>query len=260
MNKIQPLLTVAIPTWNRSLYLNDTLKQIHQELTKSAAGNVEILISDNFSSDNTPEVVDQAKMSGLNLRYIRNLENIGSDANIAQCFNMANGKYVLILGDDDLFYDGALPYLLERLDKGIYGVVCLRSYGFDFDFRHEYPGVSGYDKVFQDPGAFLAKIGPLMTLISSCVVHKSLLPKKIDANEYCGENLVQVHLVIQATFAAQENLFVSRYLIACKRNNSGGYDFSKVFVENLGNILDRYSGFGLTKKAIISIEKRLMIV
>jgi len=258
MTEKQPLLTIAIPTWNRSLYLEHTLKQLHQELGNCAQGSVEILISDNFSSDTTPEVVDHAKNSGLNLRYIRNGENIGSDANIAQCFNLANGKYVLILGDDDLFVDKALSCLLEQLRTEKYGVVCLRPYGFDIDFRQEYPGAGGYEKVFRDPGLFLAEIGPLMTLISSCVVHKSLLPK-VDAKDFCGENLVQVHLVIQAALAAQENLFISRYLIACKRNNSGGYDFSKVFVENLGHILDRYREMGLTKKAVVAIEKHLIV-
>jgi len=258
MTDKQPLLTVAIPTWNRSFYLENTLKQLHQELGDCVADNVEILISDNFSSDNTPEVVEHAKKLGLNLRSIRNRENIGSDANIAQCFNLASGKYVLILGDDDLFVDKALLFLLERLRTEKYGVVCIRPYGFDIDFRQEYPGAGGFEKVFRDPGLFLAEIGPLMTLISSCVIHKSVLPT-IDANDYCGENLVQVHLVIQAALVAQENLFISRYLIACKRNNSGGYDFSKVFVENLGHILDSYSDMGLTKKAVIAIEKHLIV-
>jgi len=254
----QPLLTVAIPTWNRAFFLEKTLKQLHQELGVCKPGSVEVIVSDNYSSDNTSEVVDQAEDMGLNLSYIRNEENIGSDANIAQCFNLATGQYVLILGDDDLLVDKALPWLLERLRTEKYGVVCMRPYGFDNDFRQEYPGAGGSEKAFLDAGLFLAAIGSLMTLISSCVIHKSIL-SKLDARDFCGENLVQVHLVIRAALRSQENLFVNRYLIACKRNNSGGYDFSKVFVENLGRILDGYRDIGLTTKAIAAIETRLLI-
>ncbi len=258
MTDKQPLLSIAIPTWNRSFFLEKTLKQLQQELVYCEPESVEILVSDNFSSDNTQEIVDQAKISGLKLNYIRNEENIGSDANIAQCFNLATGNYVLILGDDDLFVDKALPWLLERLKTEKYGVVCMRPYGFDKDFRLEHPGAGGSEKIFLDSGLFLTAIGSLMTLISSCAIHKSILPN-LDARDLCGENLVQVHLVIRAALGSPENLFVNRYLIACKRNNSGGYDFSKVFVDNLSRILDSYRETGLTTKVIAAIETRLLI-
>lgn len=251
-----PLLTIAIPTWNRAAFLALNLERLSQEGLNSW-GLVEVLVSDNASSDGTPRVVSEAVAGGMPVRYIRNAENIGSDANIAQCFNLALGKYVLILGDDDLFVDGALQLLLERLATGAYGVVCLRPYGFESDFRREYPGSAGRERVFRDAGVFLAAIGPLMTLISSCAISKSLLPN-VDARQFSGDNLVQVHLVLRAALAARENLFLDRYLIACKRNNSGGYDFSQVFVSNLGAVLDSCKPLGLTESAILAIESRLM--
>lgn len=254
----QPLLTIAIPTWNRSSFLEKTLNQLYRELEGCDPNSVEVLVSDNFSADNTSVVIEQVINKGLKLRYICNNENIGSDANIAQCFNLATGKYVLILGDDDLLVDKALSSLLDQLKLEKYGVVCLRPYGFNMDFRREQPGKGGSEQVYNDTGSFLAAIGPLMTLISSCVIHKSIL-QDVDASECCGENLVQVHLVIRAALASDQNLFLNKYLIACKRNNSGGYDFSKVFVENLGSILDSYQGPELSKKAILAIETRLMI-
>lgn len=256
-NVVSPLLTIAIPTWNRVAFLALNLERLSQE-GRNYWGMVEVLVSDNASSDGTPRVVADAIAGGMPIRYIRNAENIGSDANIAQCFNLAQGKFVLILGDDDLLVDGALPFLLERLAIGAYGVVCLRPYGFESDFRKEYPGSGGRERIFCDAGAFLAAIGPLMTLISSCVISKSMLPK-VDARQFCGDNLVQVHLVLRAALAAKENLFVDQYLIACKRNNSGGYDFSQVFVSNLGAVLDSCKSLGLTESAILAIERRFML-
>jgi len=179
----KPLLTIAIPTWNRAPFLRLTLAQLRQEMARVPNGKVELLISDNCSQDETASVVEHFTQSGLSVHYTKNQENIGSDANIAQCFNLAQGKYVLILGDDDLFVDGALDILLHRLSDNDYGIICLRSYGFELDFRKEYPGGHGKDKTFKDGGKFLAAIGPLMTLISSCVINKKLL-SSVDALQF----------------------------------------------------------------------------
>ena len=256
--KNQPLLTIAIPTYKRSAYLNETLKQLQSELKFCDSYSVEILISDNASPDDTKAKVETAMDAGLSIRYVRNSENIGSDANIAQCFNLASGHYVLILGDDDLFMDHTLLPFLEQLECKKYGVVCLRPYGFNQDFRKEYPGKIGVAELYDNTGGFLVGIGPLMTLISSCAINKNLLPG-VDANNYCGEHLVQVHLVIQAAIKSPLNLFDHRYVIACKRNNSGGYDFAQVFVEYLSQVLDKYKGVGLSEKDIHAIENRLIV-
>ena len=254
----QPLLTIAIPTYSRSAYLAGTLKQLESELKFCFDYAVEIIVSDNASPDDTKSIVKSAIRAGLPIKYVCNSENIGADANIAQCFNMASGHYVLILGDDDFFMDGTLHRFLKQLESKIYGVVCLKPYGFDRDFRKEYPGDVGNVEVFNNPGAFIIGIGPLMTLISSCAINKNLLPG-VDANDYCGEHLVQVHLVIQAAIKSPLNLFDHRYVIACKRNNSGGYDFAQVFVDYLSQVLEKYNGLGLSDKDIHAIENRLIV-
>lgn len=254
---ISPLLTIAIPTWNRAAYLRQNLEQLTPQLME-AAHPVEILISDNCSTDESPEVVASFMQKGVPIRYIRNTENIGSDGNIAQCFNEATGRYVLILGDDDLLVDGVLPWLVERLARQEFGVLCMRPYGYEHDFRKEYPGGSGGEMVFEDGNKFLTEIGPLITLISACIINKRFL-NKVDARDFCGGNLVQVHLVIRAALVSKQSLFVNRYLIACKRNNSSGYDFSRVFVEELGRILDQYRSMGLTSSAKRAFETRMLL-
>ncbi|MDB5619756.1 glycosyltransferase family 2 protein [Tardiphaga sp.] len=254
----QPVLTIAIPTWNRCDYLQQTLEQLRLEMAVVESGRVEILVSDNGSTDQTVAVVGAAQAAGLDIRLILNGENVGSDANIAQCYNLARGDYVLILGDDDLLVDGCLAWLLNVLEPRRHGVVCLRAYGFEDDFRKEFPGEGGDAIGFSDPSAFLAAVNSRMTLISSNVMQKALMPD-IDANIYCGSNLVQVHLVIEIALRATSNLYVNAYKIACKRNNSGGYSFSRIFVQEFGNILDQYRAKGLTSDAVREIETRMII-
>src|SRR4051812_19448075 len=116
-----PLLTIAIPTFNRAGYLEQNLEQLRLEMKGVPESSVEILVSDNCSPDSTARVVEAAIASGLKIRYVRNVENVGWGPNFAQCFGLAAGNYVLLLGDDDLLVDGALKLLLDRLSKQQYG-------------------------------------------------------------------------------------------------------------------------------------------
>jgi len=254
----KPLLTIAIPTFNRCCFLKQSLFQLNLEISKFNLKYIEIIVSDNASTDQTTQVVADAVISGLEVRYILNSENIGSDANIAQCFNQANGKYVLILGDDDLFVDGSLNWLIGKLSSSEYGLVCMRSYGFNTDFIKEYPGSWGDDIEYRNAEDYLSAVGPALTLISACVVNKSLL-KGIDANQFCGSNLVQVHINLLAFLASSNNLLSTRYHIACKRNNSGGYNFVQVFVEGLGDILDSYQAKELSGSSIKKFDRRMIV-
>jgi abequosyltransferase len=255
--RLSPLLTIAIPTWNRDVYLEQNLRQLRAEMAGVPADSVEILVSDNASSDRTSSVVEEVKLAGLHVTYVRNQTNIGWGANFAQCFSLANGKYVLILGDDDLLVDGTLALLVDRLSKAEYGVLCMRPYGFDDDFRREYPGRYGNETVFRDGGDFLCAIGALMTLISSCVVNKNLL-SDVDARKFSDSDLMLLHLVVRAALLGKEHLFVNRYLVASKRNNSSNYCFSDVFVRQMWGILDSYVPLGLNQEAIRSLEARLL--
>lgn len=255
--KTHPLLTIAIPTWNRAAYLQLNLKQLSGQISK-AANNIEILISDNCSTDETPAVVAGFVEQGLPIRYIRNSENVGSDFNIAQCFNEAAGRYVLILGDDDLLIDGSLVLLLALLDKKQYGVLSMRPYGYENDFRREHPGGCSRIHEFTDAGDFVVALGAFSTLISANIISKELL-SGVDARKFCGSNLVQTHLVYRAVLAAEVNVCIDQYLVACKRNNSGGYDFSQVFVDRFEAILDECHVLGLSREAIVKLERRLLI-
>jgi abequosyltransferase len=256
IKKNKPILTIAIPTFNRAYYLSETLKQLYVELNFCKNYDIEILISDNASSDNTKAIVRFYEKK-INLRCISNSKNIGPDKNFAQCFNEAKGHYVLLLGDDDIFIDGALLKLLKILEDKKNGVVCMRPYGFNHDFRSEFPGLTGRNFTFKKLNAFLVRINILMTLISSCVINKHLI-SHIDANVYCGSYLIQVNLLIEAAKEAKQNTYISSYMIACKRNNSAGFN-SKIFVTNLGLILDSYMSTCLSANDIKKIDFRFML-
>jgi glycosyltransferase involved in cell wall biosynthesis len=252
-----PLLTIAIPTFNRSLYLERTLSQLQKELAKYGIDSIEVIVSDNASKDNTEQVVTSLIQQGLPVKYVKNSDNIGSDANIAQAFNLATGQYVLILGDDDLFVDGALKKAIDILQQDNYGVVFLRSFGFDENFNQEKPVIHSQPIIYDNVGKFIVRLGAQITLISACIINKSNI-LQTDASVFCGSNLVQVNLVLKAALSAPKNVYTKEYYIACKRNNSGGYNMAQVFAQNLGKILDEYLCAQDGRKVIASFERGMI--
>ncbi|MFM1756571.1 MAG: hypothetical protein RL621_1537, partial [Bacteroidota bacterium] len=95
------LLTIAIPTWNRVNFLERNLRNITSIVASGQISEIEILIVDNASSDNTAEVVTNFQKSYDFVKYVRNDENIGPIANFLKAIRLVETKYLHLLGDDD---------------------------------------------------------------------------------------------------------------------------------------------------------------
>ena len=243
MSNSSKLLTIAIPTRNRHEYLDENLKSLNEQI-KNYVKIIEVIICDNSSNDYSRKIVEKYNALNLNITYIKNNQNIGSDENIAQCFNLANGKYVHIMGDDDIYCDNTLDEIVKVINKEDYGSIFLRPYGFNTNYLSEYPPIKlGSNKIYNKDD-FLLKIATQISLLSAHVINKSLIKEK-DANEYCGSNLVQVNLLLDAVTKAKKNYYFNNYLLAYRKNNSGGYDFFDIFINKFGEILKKYVDEGL---------------
>jgi len=89
------LVTICIPTYNRAGMIG---KAIESALSQSYK-NIEIIVVDNASTDNTASVV--ASYSDDRLRYVRNDRNLGLFGNCNRCIELASGTYLHILHSDD---------------------------------------------------------------------------------------------------------------------------------------------------------------
>ena len=107
----RPFFSILIPTFNRAAHLRRCLESLMlQDLRET-----EIIVSDNASTDNTPEVI--AQYGSMVSRYIRREENIGALANILATSREATGRYVVLHQDDDFlapFFLSECRRLLER--------------------------------------------------------------------------------------------------------------------------------------------------
>lgn len=110
---MKPLLSICIPTFNRAHLLRSALLSLMAQV-QEFAGTVELVVSDNASSDDTPRVIEWAKEAGP-LRYHRNSENIGIIRNILKVVELAAGEYCWLLGDDEMLRPGAVAKVVETL-------------------------------------------------------------------------------------------------------------------------------------------------
>ncbi len=252
------LLTIAIPTYNRAGYLDICLSHVCGQLGKDNA-RVELLVSDNHSDDNTEDAVSRYLSGGYPINYIRNSSNIGPDNNFIQCFKKARGKYVLIMGDDDILLDGALENILGVLEKGDYGVVFLNSYGFIDDFIAEKPMArfEGHT-VYSDVTKFVSKAGYLMTFISVNVVNKSLVSGGLEFEKFSKTNLVHMGWIFSALFNSEKNVFIKKFSVAAKIYSSGGFKLCEVFALNFNRVFDIFIARGADRRNFEIINKKLL--
>jgi len=113
MIQSRPLLSIAIPTYNRIPYLKDLLGLLLPQIATTEPNDVELIISNNASTDGTDEFCRGLKLAQL--RYWENKTNIGGDRNFLKCIREAKGEYIWLIGDDDLVHHGAVKQVLEIL-------------------------------------------------------------------------------------------------------------------------------------------------
>jgi len=71
----QPLISVCIPTYNRSKELSEAIYSITIQLDDKLEDKVEIIITDDVGTDDTPQVIANLQKQYNNIRYIRNDKN-----------------------------------------------------------------------------------------------------------------------------------------------------------------------------------------
>jgi glycosyltransferase involved in cell wall biosynthesis len=92
-----PLVTIAIPTYNRA---GSYLKLAVKSALAQTYPHIEVLVSDNASTDDTPALMQS--LADPRLKYTRHQTNIGANQNANYCLDQAKGDYFLLLHDDDL--------------------------------------------------------------------------------------------------------------------------------------------------------------
>ena len=105
-----PRVTIAIPLYNKSRYIGETLQSALQQTYR----DIEVLVVDNCSTDGSYEIVKGHHDSRI--RAIRHAENIGMIANFNAALGLAEGEFVKLLCADDRLAPESIAKQVAALD------------------------------------------------------------------------------------------------------------------------------------------------
>jgi glycosyltransferase involved in cell wall biosynthesis len=106
MPETKPLVSIGMPVYNGANFLHETLDSILSQ----TYSDLELVISDNASTDETRLLCESLARKDPRVRYVRQPHNLGAAANYNAVFRLARGKYFKWAAHDDL----CAPTLIER--------------------------------------------------------------------------------------------------------------------------------------------------
>ncbi len=113
VTQFYPLITVGIPTYNGGKFLSQAI----QSVLGQTYHELEILVLDNCSTDDTASIVTEFQNRDSRIKYIRQPLNIGYINNYNSVTRHATGEFVLFFADDDIYDRDYIKLLWEEYDR-----------------------------------------------------------------------------------------------------------------------------------------------
>lgn len=108
-------LSICMPTYNFGTFIGETLESIVSQLVP----DVEIVILDGGSTDDTESVVNAYAKRYPAIRYVRQPQRGGIDRDMARSVDLAHGEYCWLFSSDDIMRPGVLKRVLAEMDSGL---------------------------------------------------------------------------------------------------------------------------------------------
>lgn len=234
-----PRISICLPTYNRSAFLRQSLGSVLEAASRSAL-DIEIVVSDNASLDDTEAVVRSFAARGLSVRYFRNPKNVGGNRNLVAASAHATGDYIWLFGDDDLFLPDALVIVEAALRDAPDAVVL------DFEVRDrkcERTLIPSFfriseSRLFTDRNELLRQVNGKLGLLS-CMLMKRDLWQEVPPAEheiYIQTGLNHVYAFYAMLPEHPRVRLQSGPVFIQRGDNSGGYDWVPYFVDGFATI------------------------
>lgn len=127
-------ISICIPSYNRAEFLVPLLNSIYDQSYAKINDDFEVLICEDVSPQREQIILEYSKFiesnNFKNLRLVLNEENLGYDMNLRNCISQAQGKFCMIMGNDDLLNAGALDTVVSVLKTNPDIVLATRAYAW----------------------------------------------------------------------------------------------------------------------------------
>jgi glycosyltransferase involved in cell wall biosynthesis len=119
------LVTVCIPVYNGEMYLKECLNTVLKQTYK----NIEVIVVDDGSSDNSINIVKEFQAIDARIKLFVNDHNIGLVKNWQKSINLANGKWIKFLFQDDIIEPDCIEKMLHAcISNNVSLCICSRKF------------------------------------------------------------------------------------------------------------------------------------
>ena len=213
-------LSICIATYNRANLIGQTLESILSQVTD----DVEVLVIDGASTDNTTEVVTEYGERFKQLRCVRLPEKGGVDQDFDRAVGLAEGEYCWLFSDDDLLKPGAMQMVLAAIQND-YSLVIVNAEISNVDFseklaERKLPAISDhiYEDNDRDKERFFAEVGDYLTFIGGVVVRRDIWLSR-NRSKYYGSRFIHVGVIFQSPLPGKV-FVIAEPLIAIRLGNA----------------------------------------
>jgi abequosyltransferase len=258
-------ISFCIPTLNRGKYIEESLMSILSQ----DHHNIEIVIVDGGSKDDTQEIVSRLMQDYGNIKYIYNELNGGLDADLFEAISHAEGKYCWIMSSDDIIEKNSINHIIEQLnsfnDVGV--ILCNRTISTvnmqPIQIQHWLSNeIESANFDFTDDAqlkSYLSKcnyLGGVFSYAPSIIFRRKLWVHEIisSSRNFFGSNYAHVNVILAILL---KNLVKLRYIhlpiVNCRGDNDS-FSANGLF----GRLKIDYSGYYLIGQHIFSDKPNLL--
>ena len=221
--KVYPLVSICIPSYNSAQFIKQTIESV---LSQSYP-NIELIISDDCSTDSTTEII--RSFSDNRILFHQQERNLGVEGNWNSALRLASGTYIKMMGADDLLLPTCIDdqvTVLEHPDNFDVALVSSHKRVIDQDgetlISIRFPGkekINGLAALKMSVRRGNNIIGePVAGLFRSSVLQKSGL--------YNGDNIYMIDLDLWSRILKHGSLYIIDKTLFCFRISRGSISAS----------------------------------
>lgn len=231
-------LSVCIATLNRASFIGATLESI----IRQATDEVEIVVVDGASTDDTTEVVRQYQERFVRLRYWRLQTKGGVDRDYDRAVAMAQGEYCWLMTDDDLLKPGAVQAVLTAMQSW-YSVIVVNAQVHNADLsqvlssrRLAFDADRVYQPTASDHERLLADVGAYLTFIGGVVIQRAVWNAR-DRESFFGTEFIHLGVIFQSPLPTPVRVLSEPWIIIRYGNAQWTARYFEIWMIKLPNLI-----------------------
>ena len=216
--KNAPLVTIGMPIYNEERFLERSLASLRAQ----DYPNIQILISDNASTDRTEEIAKRIAMSDDRIRYTRVAENIGAARNFRQVLEIANGRYFMWAAGHDEWSEDLISASVATLETNEVASIAfatsfwINENGERIDRDTDYPDTRGMSLFSRFFTVFWGNMHPVLG-----VMRLDNLRRTGSMQSFAGADLVLLsEMILMGDFVHAPNAWWNRRDVRSKESHS----------------------------------------